>query len=1203
MQIRDIFATKIQERIEPVVKVSDRNPAVMLDELANLVVTPQWERYIHRALDAYTYAADREDEQGIGIWISGFFGSGKSLLMKVLGMLLEAGELQGQDVHAVFLNRLPAHSPDRADIERFLKISRLKLTTTAVGGNLHAMLASQQDSLALITFKLFANQRGYTRSWPLAWTVEHQLDRRGLTDAFRQRATERAGEPWDELAEDPEFYLDDLYAAAADVLPDHFDNPAAVARAVEATIHNGIEPVRLVERLRRWCEEHDQGAKRHKILLQLDELGQWIASGNAYDRTMQVQALTEAAAEGGAGRIWIAVTAHGDIQELKQNVQQEYYAKIIQRFAVQCKLSNEDISQVVEERLLRKTQPARVALTGRFEERSGELMDLGAVEGAQRAYPTPNHDNFALLYPFMPWTVSAIPDTVKGIAQAIGREEALMGGNRTMIGVVQGAIIDTPGFLDSRVGRLLSLADLYDQLAADVPIETKTDLNQIRDTVPEATDFTPRVARALYLLGRTEYIPTTLGNVTRALVDRLDENLAALSQQVEAELGRLVDAGYAKHVGEQYIFLSTQQRTFQDRVRSRQEELLSQSYELSQKLKDYEGEDALRFERVPLQGREIPLKLEIDGRVIRNPTAHVTLRVFSPIQRALDPQLADDDVMRQRSSQDPDDVYIRLADVQGFRRTLALAVATEEMADKVINSARASNAEEQAAREAKQIDLPEHKIDVRRLLGQAVRGSAIFFRGTSYQLAPGDSASGAMRATLAQILPNIYPRFSDVPHRIANEVSAVKAALSGNPANADLKALGVHKADGTLNDSHALLSALRGRLPRADQDQPPVKATDLRDEFERPPFGWDGNCVKVGLALLLRASACRLISDGQSLTDPNDSQVERLLTREQGFKNVRVQGTRSDLSMGELIEIRDAIQRMYGVKTDLIPATLHSILGERLAETAGQAQELQEWARTAQCPLPLEFESGTDLVSELLNSGVPARRLPTFLEQADRLVTYSKQLHDLIQFRKDHGSTFTSVRDFSLRMVYSSIDLPEINQFIADWRAVTGERSVTEPARWNEIVQSYHAAQQAITDRIAEWRQEAQDRLAEIDTALEARVRDAGVPEEQVAEEAEKLETLFQGVRDSLSQPDTGLYEANTFLSTLASAELDLQRYLRELRTRYLPDDQPEETHLRWAQLAGQARITSSDDLDQVLAGLRTRIQSELDQNRTVIIE
>ncbi|MFZ1596719.1 MAG: hypothetical protein WAW26_12755, partial [Anaerolineae bacterium] len=83
MLIRTTFATAIQERIEPVVKVADRRPGILAGELSNLVVTPQWERYLRQVLDAYTDAADREDEQGIGIWISGFFGSGKSLLMKV----------------------------------------------------------------------------------------------------------------------------------------------------------------------------------------------------------------------------------------------------------------------------------------------------------------------------------------------------------------------------------------------------------------------------------------------------------------------------------------------------------------------------------------------------------------------------------------------------------------------------------------------------------------------------------------------------------------------------------------------------------------------------------------------------------------------------------------------------------------------------------------------------------------------------------------------------------------------------------------------------------------------------------------------------------------------------------------------------------------------------------------------------------------
>jgi hypothetical protein len=314
---------------------------------------------------------------------------------------------------------------------------------------------------------------------------------------------------------------------------------------------------------------------------------------------MQVQALAEEAAQRGAGRVWLAVTAHGDVQALQQNVQQEYYAKIIQRFELQCKLSNDDISQVVEERVLRKTLTGRSALIQRFEECSGELVELGAVAQAQRSYPIPEDDRFAKFYPYMPWTVAVIPDVVKGIAQAAGRDEALTGSNRTMIGVVQGTLIDTPGLLDKPVGTLVSLSDLYGQLESDVPIETKTDLNRIVDMVPAATDFTVRVARGLFLLGQAQYIPATRDNVARTVADSMDTRLGSVGPRVKSELERLVDARYAKRVGEQYIFLSTQQRSFQDKVHIRQEELLNQAYELIQALKDYEGEPSLRFDRVP----------------------------------------------------------------------------------------------------------------------------------------------------------------------------------------------------------------------------------------------------------------------------------------------------------------------------------------------------------------------------------------------------------------------------------------------------------------------------------------------------------------------------------------------------------------------------------------------------------------------------
>jgi hypothetical protein len=1204
MLIKDIFATTIQERIEPVVKVADRNPTVLLNELQNLVVTPQWEKYLHRMLDAYTDAFDRNDEQGIGIWISGFFGSGKSLMMKVLGILLEGGELLGQTVHQVFLSRLPGNSRERADLERFLAICQRKLSTSVVGGNLHAQLSSSNDPLALIVFKLFARQHGYTHNWPLAWAVEYQLDVRGLSAEFHRVASELSGEEWSEVANDPDFYNDVLYRAATTVMPEHFSGPDAVERAVMATVQSGVTPDMLIDRLRRWCIAKDNAGRRHKLLLQLDELGQWIASGNANERIMQVQALVETAAQAGEGRIWVAVTAHGDVQALQQNVQQEQYAKISQRFDLQCKLSNEDISQVVEERLLRKTQAARIDLSQRFAQRSGDITDLGTVQQAQRVFPHPDAENFPLFYPYLPWTVTAIPHVVKGIAQATGRDEALTGSNRTMIGVVQGGIIDTAGLLTSPVGRILCLADLYDQLASDAPIETRTDLNRVITSVPDATTFTTQVARALYLLGQVTYIPCTLENVTRALVNLLDSSLASLRPQVKDELERLVTAGYAKQVGEVYVFLNTQQRSFQDKVRSRQEELSNQTYELSQKLREYEGEDALRFDQVPLSGREIRLRLELDGRVVRNPAMPVTVHIYSPFQRALDPAIADEAAMKQRSLQDPDNIFFCMAETKGLRRVLALVVATEEIASQV-RASQTNTAEVEVAQQARQVDLPSYKNEVRHLLTQAVRGGTIFFRGSSYQLIDGDSASDAVRNTLNQILPSIYPRFSEVTHRITNEETAVKAALNGNTTNTDLRNLGVYKSDGTLNESHPLLSTLRGNLPQVSDDQGAIPADQLRSKFERPPFGWDGNCIKVGLALLLRASACRLIVNGRSLTDPNAPETLQVLTREQSFKTLRVQGIRTDLDLPQLQAIRGYIETIFVVKPPLVAATLNNVLGEQLTGLAKQAEHIKNWATTARCPLPLDFEAGSSLVSELLNSATPSVRLTHFQEQWETLLHYTQLLQELTVFQREHGSEFLTIRDFFSSMVNADSHLPELRRFITDWRAVTNERSITDPARWNELMQAYHTAQQAVTNQIAAWKQEARKDYTAMQAALRERVRAASVPDEQVDLEVAALEAELQGVRERLEQPNPDFSEARNLGILVGTAKMNVQKKVQEMRLRYQPETPqlPQEIHMHWQEVLGPARISSQDDLEQVLKKLRTCVAGELEQQKIVIID
>ena len=1219
MLIHDTFATSIQKRIEPVVKVNDRRPGILLNELGNLVVTPQWERYFRTILDIYTDASHRDEEQSIGIWVSGFFGSGKSLMIKVLGVLLQNEQLEGQSPHDVFLTRLPTSSPDLASIKRYLTIARTKITTSVAGGNLHTLLGNSSDMLPLIVFKLFSIHRDFTQNWAFAWAIEYHIDGASKSAEFRRIVAEKSGKTWKNVAADPEFYLEMLYAAAAAVLPGNFSTPEAVERAVQLVQNNSITATMLIERLARWCVARDEGGRRHKLMIQLDELGQWIGGGsNSTARAQQVQALVETAATSGGGRIWIAVTAHGDVQALQSSMQHEDFAKINQRFASKCKLSNEDISQVVEERVLRKNQEGRKLLEASFMARPGEIADMGTLR-AKRDYPAPTVHSFALFYPYMPWTVAIIPDVVKGIAQSVGREDALTGANRTMIGVVQGAIIETPGLLDGPVGRLLCLADIYEQMASDAPIETKTDLNRVRESVPESTAFTPRVARALYLLGKAEHVSTTIEHVALALVDSIDKDLGKLRTDVAAELERLVGAGFAKQVGDQYSFLSTQQRSFQDRVRARQQELQYKTNDLSQALKEYESDDALRFDTYSIHGRTIPLKLEIDNRVARNPTAHVTLRVYSPFQRTIDTQIASDEALRLRSNADPNTLLIRLDEVANLRTMLALAIATEQIATEVASAANSNESDKNVASHARQVDYGEHKAEVRRLLALAVRGATVFFRGTTYQPIPGEGAGAGIRAIVAQVMPQIYARMSDVPQRIHNEVSAVKAALNNTVSNTDLQNLGVYRSDGSLNDAHALLSTLRTKLPDDDQYQQFVDADALRIELERPPFGWDSHVVNVGLALLLRASACRLIDGGQTLTDPNDPKVFVVLTTVSRFKSLRVQGVRSELSAQELKEIRGYIEALFGVKTSLVAATMHNVLGTQLEETIRRVQALRTWSETARCPLPLIFDSGSSIVGELLNNATPQTRLPHFRDQAELLTEFINVLATIEDFRAHHAAPYLQIRDFVQGMQYADDRLPEVQRLVVDWRTLETERSITIPERWTEISRTYYTAQRAMDHQIIVWRTESADQMVSLEQGLDGRVRDVGVPEEHIPEAVATLSRLLDDVRARLAQPDLHYNDARAIRSAHAHAAILITQQLGVLELEYRPAPPPPtptptpkpgpvstKSTMRVSLSALDdlpAQITTEAEVERVLDSLRTLLLNAIKRNQTIILE
>ena len=88
MQLNEIFAKDVQRPIEGVIKADD--VAHLGTEVEEYVLTNEAAKGLELLLEAYTNYTNAN-----GVWISGFFGSGKSHLLKMLAHLL--GDVEGQD--------------------------------------------------------------------------------------------------------------------------------------------------------------------------------------------------------------------------------------------------------------------------------------------------------------------------------------------------------------------------------------------------------------------------------------------------------------------------------------------------------------------------------------------------------------------------------------------------------------------------------------------------------------------------------------------------------------------------------------------------------------------------------------------------------------------------------------------------------------------------------------------------------------------------------------------------------------------------------------------------------------------------------------------------------------------------------------------------------------------------------------------------
>lgn len=406
--INDLFFYSIARPITQVIKVDDLRQEEVAQELSEYVVTPQIEEHIIRFLERFvaTRKGQQRQTDEIGVWLSGFFGSGKSHLAKVLGYLLDnrSIEIEGTSREAIdlFLERVPDDSPRKQELRGLLTQLRNFFTNETLMFQIKShedLLSKERESIAVILYRRYLASLGLSDD-PWIGQLELLLQHRGRYDDFCAAIQQEEGEPWHHVRRDFAMIRPSIVRAMRRVMPETYHSDDEASRALDDMRETlRLTPASLTEKLSTSAAAQDAaaGERSFKLVFIIDEMGQFI--GDDGNRLLELQTIAEEFAKQGHGRLWLIVTAQEALDEVVKGVKQKRadFARIMDRFDLKIGMTSEQIEHVIGERLLKKRPSAHTALADLFSRSQGQISDLAMPE-SKRTRVAPTLDEFERSY-------------------------------------------------------------------------------------------------------------------------------------------------------------------------------------------------------------------------------------------------------------------------------------------------------------------------------------------------------------------------------------------------------------------------------------------------------------------------------------------------------------------------------------------------------------------------------------------------------------------------------------------------------------------------------------------------------------------------------------------------------------------------------------------------------------------------------------
>ena len=860
MNIGQMFAKSINREIKPVVKPGQVDDATVKLELQEYVVTQELQKHFAAFFSNY-HRGIGADTDRIGVWISGFFGSGKSHFLKMLSYLISDKEVAGKPALEYFIEDDKITDPKvLADIRAAESVST-DVILFDIASKSRTSSAAARDVITMVFLRAFNEKLGYSYQYPRMADLERKLDSEGKLQNFRGRVEELEGSSWDDAV------------AGIDLAQDSF---------VQALVEQGVMSE---ESARSWCdrvgEEYsistedfaklvrkhiESKGNDHHVVFCVDEVGQYI--GDDSNMMLDLQTLEHDLAVQCHGKAWILVTAQEAIDKI-QVVNNVDFSKIQGRFDTRLSLSSSDVAEVVKKRILKKNAEAQAELETFYPRKSDALDTLLKFSGdmpEMKLYE--NAADFAEVYPFVPYQFNLLGKVLDAVRLFSSPGKNSSYGERSMLSMY---LSTAKSLQDQEEGILVPFNAFYQGLSALVDHETAiaiTNAQRNNSLNPDhaETCFEVEVLKVLFMIKNVrEFDKPTVQNIATLMASRMNEDRYQLENRLETALKKLVQEQLVQNLGDNYVFLTNEEQEVNREIASRRPEDSEMNRELATLIFD-ENYRADKYRYPYLNGRySFGFNRKIDGYdALSRPDNSITVKIIT--SRGDD---ADEARLKMLSSGESGDhtIFVQLHDDTRLNNELRMMLQIQNY----LRSGTAGRITKyRAICEAKQEEVEERRQNVKVFLKQALSEADIYVYGSKLSGGSRDFET-RLNDALKQQVERLFNHLTDIDKSVSEQDIGKLFADAGQMR------LG---GDGTGNSR--ALDDVRTRIERNSLSRTVTTSLKtLLGIFTKEPYGFLPVDVEWLVARLFADGILTLTMNHEqlSLSSRNAQEFQRLFTR------------------------------------------------------------------------------------------------------------------------------------------------------------------------------------------------------------------------------------------------------------------------------------------------------------------------------------